>query len=161
VSRLPQRDARAGADGALIGSVKDAQGSVISGAVVRVTSPALIGGPSTVTTNEKGQLRFPALPSGSYGPEIKAPGFAIYHEGDISIGAGASIERTVVLNVASVAESVVVEGRGSSLEARGALNDRAEEGVATDNLFSSSFGQPTVFLDPRRAMLSVRLNLGR
>ncbi len=41
------------------------------------------------------------------------------------------------------------------------LNDTAEEGVATDNLFSSNFGQPTVFMDPRRAMLGVRLNLGR
>jgi hypothetical protein len=42
-----------------------------------------------------------------------------------------------------------------------ALNDTAEEGLATDNLFSPNFGQPVVFMDPRRAMLSVRLNLGR
>jgi hypothetical protein len=41
------------------------------------------------------------------------------------------------------------------------LNDTAEEGLATDNLFSPTFGQPTVFVDPRRAMLGVRLNLGR
>ena len=33
--------------------------------------------------------------------------------------------------------------------------------LAADNLFSPNFGQPTVFLDPRRAMLSVRLNLGQ
>ena len=42
-----------------------------------------------------------------------------------------------------------------------ALNHTAEEGLATDNLFSSTFGQPTAFMDPRRAMVSVRLNLGR
>jgi hypothetical protein len=47
------------------------------------------------------------------------------------------------------------------LDLLNALNDTAEEGVATDNLFSSNFGQPTVFLDPRRALLGVRLNLGR
>jgi hypothetical protein len=41
------------------------------------------------------------------------------------------------------------------------LNDKAEEGLATDNLFSSNFGQPTIFVDPRRAMLGVTLNLGR
>jgi hypothetical protein len=41
------------------------------------------------------------------------------------------------------------------------LNDTAEEGVATDNLFSSTFGQPTVFMNPRRVMLAARLNLGR
>jgi hypothetical protein len=42
-----------------------------------------------------------------------------------------------------------------------ALNDTAEEALASDNLFSPNFGHPTVFMDPRRAMLSVRLNLGR
>ena len=42
-----------------------------------------------------------------------------------------------------------------------ALNDTAEEGLATDNLFSSNFGQRVAFVDPRRAMLGVRLNLGR
>jgi hypothetical protein len=42
-----------------------------------------------------------------------------------------------------------------------ALNDTAEEGLATDNLFSPTFGQTTVFMDPRRVMLGVRLNLGR
>ena len=53
--------------GALIGTVKDAQGGVLPGAVVRISSPALIGGTATLTTNEKGQLRFPALPPGPYG----------------------------------------------------------------------------------------------
>jgi hypothetical protein len=42
-----------------------------------------------------------------------------------------------------------------------ALNDTAEEGLATDNLFSPNFGVGTVFMDPRRAMVGVRLNLGR
>jgi hypothetical protein len=42
-----------------------------------------------------------------------------------------------------------------------ALNNTAEEALATDNLFSASFRQPIVFMDPRRAMLGVRLNLGR
>jgi hypothetical protein len=116
---FPGVTAAQGLTGALIGTVKDAQGSVISGAVVRVTSPALIGGPSSMTTTEIGQLRFPALPSGAYALDVQAQGFATYHESDIGIGAGATIERTVVLKVASVAESVVVEGRGSSLEARG------------------------------------------
>ena len=41
------------------------------------------------------------------------------------------------------------------------LNDTAEESLATDNLFSPNFGLPTVFVDPRRAMVAVRLGLGR
>jgi hypothetical protein len=46
------------------------------------------------------------------------------------------------------------------------LNDSAEESLATETLmtetvFSPTFGQPVSFVDPRRAMLGVRLNLGR
>lgn len=42
-----------------------------------------------------------------------------------------------------------------------ALNDAAEEGLATDDLFSPNFGQATSFTDPRRVMMGVRVNLGR
>jgi hypothetical protein len=41
------------------------------------------------------------------------------------------------------------------------LDDAAEEAIATDNLFGPTFGRGTVFMDPRRVMLAVRLNLGR
>ena len=41
-----------------------------------------------------------------------------------------------------------------------ALNDTAEEALATDNLFSVDFGRPTMFVDPRRAMLALRLTVG-
>jgi hypothetical protein len=47
------------------------------------------------------------------------------------------------------------------LDLLNALNDTAAEGLATDNLFSGNFGQPTVFVDPRRAMVSARVALGR
>jgi Carboxypeptidase regulatory-like domain len=107
-----------GLTGALIGTVKDAQGGVLTGALVRVSSPALIGGPATLTTNEKGQLRFPALPPGPYVLDIEFQGFTAYHEADIPIGVGATIERTAVLRLAGLAESVAVEGAGSRIEAR-------------------------------------------
>jgi len=48
------------------------------------------------------------------------------------------------------------------LDVLNALNDTAGDGLATDNLFSTAnFGQPTIFMDPRRAMISARVNLGR
>ena len=70
-----------GLTGALIGTVKDAQGGVLPGAVVRVTSPALIGGPATVTTNEKGQLRFPRLPPGAVRARRRAAGIRAVSRG--------------------------------------------------------------------------------
>ena len=41
------------------------------------------------------------------------------------------------------------------------LNDAAEEGLTTDSFFSANFAAGNVFMDPRRAMVSVRMNLGR
>src|SRR5262245_37803847 len=104
--------------GSLIGTVKDEQGGVLQGALVNVTSPALIGGVLTTTTNEKGQLRFPVLAPGTYALAIEMPPkFSPYREENITIGAGATLERTVILGLAGVAETVVVEGT-SRIEAR-------------------------------------------
>ena len=105
--------------GTLIGTVLDAQGGTLRGAVVRVGSPALIGGLQMLTTNEKGQLRFPALPPGPYVLDIEMQGFKAYHEEEIRIGVGATIERRVVLQLPGIEESVVVQGTGSRIEARG------------------------------------------
>ena len=116
---LPSAIAAQGLFGALIGTVRDAQGGVVQGASVRVSSPALIGGEMAFTTNERGQLRFPGLPPGAYVLIIERPGFETYREADIEIGAGATVERTAVLQLAGVAESVAVEGLGSRIEARG------------------------------------------
>jgi len=78
---LPRTADAQGLTGALVGTVKDEQSGVLPGALVRVTSAALIGGPATTTTtNEKGQLRFPLLPPGPYVLDIELTGFTPYHE---------------------------------------------------------------------------------
>ena len=41
------------------------------------------------------------------------------------------------------------------------LNEAAEESLANDNQFGSTFGQGSLFVDPRRVMFGARLNLGR
>ena len=41
------------------------------------------------------------------------------------------------------------------------LNDTAEEALISDNRLAATFALPRAFIDPRRAMLGVRLNLGR
>jgi hypothetical protein len=83
----PQLAAAQGLTGALIGRVRDEQGAAIQGATVRLSSLALMGGPATLITNEKGQLRFPVLPPGLYALEIEMRGFATLHYQDILIAA--------------------------------------------------------------------------
>lgn len=107
-----------GLTGTLIGTVRDEQGGVLPAAQVTLSSPALIGGPANSVTNERGQLRFQALPPGLYALEIRMDGFAPYRDEEIAVGAGATIERVVVLTVAGVAVALDVEA-GSRIEARG------------------------------------------
>jgi hypothetical protein len=116
---LPCAVAAQALTGALIGTVKDQQGAVVPGALVRATSPALMGGPAAMVTSDSGQFRFPVLAPGPYVLEIELPGFATYHEEDVRIGTGATIERIVVLRVAGTPESIVVQESGSRIEARG------------------------------------------
>jgi hypothetical protein len=107
-----------GLTGDLIGTVVDQQGSVLPGALVRVSSPALIGGARTATTDENGQLRFLSLPPGQYVLEIELPGFRSYREDDIPIRAGGTIDRSPVVLTVGILESVDVHAAGSRLDAR-------------------------------------------
>ena len=112
------RIAAQGLTGALIGTVKDDQGLPIRGASVQVSSPALIGGAAEQSTNEKGQLRFPILPSGVYTLDVAFSGFAKRHEEGIVVGAAATIERQIVLAPAGFVETVIVDGSTSRIDAR-------------------------------------------
>ena len=55
---LPLEANAQGLTGALVGTVKDASGGVIQGALIRVTSSALIGGERQTTSSDRGQWRF-------------------------------------------------------------------------------------------------------
>jgi hypothetical protein len=91
---------------------------VLAGANVRLRSPALIGGPAATTTDERGQFRLPDLAPGEYTLEIERARFATYREDGIRIGVGGALERTVILRLAGLAESIAVEGRGSAVDTR-------------------------------------------
>ena len=114
----PAPSSAQGLTGSLIGTVRDTHGGVISGAVVVLSSPSLIGGPVTTRTNEKGFYRFPILPVGTYALEISKPGFKSQPQADIPVGAGATVEHSIVLQLAAVEESVVITASSSRLEAR-------------------------------------------
>jgi hypothetical protein len=47
------------------------------------------------------------------------------------------------------------------LDVFNAFNSTAEERLADDNFFSQNFGHPSVFVDPRRAMLGVRFSFSQ
>jgi hypothetical protein len=60
---------------ALSGVVKDPQGRPLAGALVRLSSPSLIGGERTVRSTENGSYRFAVLPPGKYRIVVEFQGF--------------------------------------------------------------------------------------
>jgi outer membrane receptor protein involved in Fe transport len=102
--------------GSLAGTATDESGGVLPGAFVTVTSPALIAGSASTTTSERGLFRFPSLAPGQYTLEVRLADFATYIEPDVQIDLGSTVERTITLKVAGIAESVAVDG-GRTLDA--------------------------------------------
>jgi hypothetical protein len=122
--------------GTLSGTVKDESGAILPAASVRLSSPALISASIATVTNERGQFRFVSLAAGDYSLDVDMSGFAAYHEDHISVEVQGSSERTVVLKVGSIAESISVEG--------GTIVDPQRTGFAT------RFGQETLSAIPVR-----------
>ena len=63
-----------------------------------------------------------------------------------------------------VSRTIVSGGLGRIellLDVLNVLNITAAEELASDNLFASNFGRPSIFTDQRRAMVGVRFKLGR
>lgn len=60
---------------------------------------------------------------------------------------------------------MIARGTGKRIElvvdVLNVLNNTAEESLVSDNIASPNFGKPNSFVDPRRAMLGIRMDLGR
>jgi uncharacterized protein YidB (DUF937 family) len=89
------------------GTVKDAQGGLVPGATVEVTSPALVGS-EKVTTDAAGYYHFATLPPGTYTLTVNAKGFRTVKKTNIELSAGRLPTIDVQLEVGSVAETIEV-----------------------------------------------------
>jgi len=95
--------------GRLAGLVTDAQGAVLPGVTVTVTSPALIGVQTTVTQAD-GRYMFPALPSGTYKVTFDLVGFKKIERDNIAVVLGQTISFDTQMEVGGLTESVTVTG---------------------------------------------------
>ncbi len=105
---VPRAEAQL-SQGRLAGMITDAQGAVLPGVTVTVTSPALIGTQSTATQAD-GRYLFPALPSGTYTLTFELSGFQRLIRENVQVVLGQTISLDVQLALASLAESVTVTG---------------------------------------------------
>ncbi|MGD9902505.1 MAG: carboxypeptidase regulatory-like domain-containing protein [Vicinamibacterales bacterium] len=96
--------------GTLSGIVRDAQGGVLPGVTVSVSSPALIGGVRTAVTGEGGSYQFTTLPPGTYQVNYELTGFAPLRRDSIVVQVARTTRLDVELGVGTLQETVTVSG---------------------------------------------------
>lgn len=93
--------------GRLMGTVVDAQGSILPGVTVTATSPALIGSQVAVTEAD-GRYLFPSLPSGTYMLAFDLVGFRPVSRESIVLSLGQTLTVDLTMQLATVQETVTV-----------------------------------------------------
>jgi hypothetical protein len=96
--------------GTLSGNVRDAQGGVLPGAIVSVTSDALIGGPRTAATGDAGIYQLTGLPPGTYAVSFELSGFTPLRREGIVVQVNRTTRLDVELGVGTLQETVTVSG---------------------------------------------------
>jgi hypothetical protein len=95
--------------GAVIGSVKDAAGAVIPGALVTLTNTEE-GTIRTIKTNGVGDYRFQDAKAGHYALEVSAPGFEKWSVYGVVLGVRQELRLDLSLSVGTVQQVVQVTG---------------------------------------------------
>ena len=102
--------------GSIFGIVTDESGGVLPGVTVTITSTAVPGSPSDVTS-ATGAYRFPALPPGSYSLLFDLQGFAALRRENLPLPLGSNVEINVQMKVGGLAETVTVTSESPVVDA--------------------------------------------
>src|SRR4051794_24669744 len=86
--------------GIVVGTVKDPNGAIVSGANVKITNTKTGVARDTVTTPE-GTYRFEAVEPGNYNIDVNAPGFKQSEVQNVVAGGGQTSDYPVTLELGS------------------------------------------------------------
>ena len=92
---------QAGADGSVVGVVKDSRGLVLPGVTVSLSGPKLIGY-RAATTDESGSYQFPLVPPGTYTVTYELLGYETVRREGIIITAGQALPLALALTPAAL-----------------------------------------------------------
>jgi hypothetical protein len=106
-------------DGTITGRVTDASGALLPGVTLTLSSPQVMG-TRTALTDETGGYRFGLLPPGIYSVKYELPGFKILERTGIQMSAGFVATLNVSLEIATVSETVTVEGDSPLIDVQSA-----------------------------------------
>jgi Carboxypeptidase regulatory-like domain len=96
--------------GTISGRVVDPSDLPVPGATVTVTSPALQGA-RTAVTSANGDYIIPFLPAGDYNLTVEMPGFQSVTRTKVPVKMAETLPFNIVLSMATVAEAVTVTGQ--------------------------------------------------
>lgn len=91
--------------GSLTGKITDKERLPLPGAFVYVSSPALLG-IRTYITSDTGLFRFPELPPGMYKITVEMPGFKTNNLDEITLPVGKTLTVNVAMETTTVEEEV-------------------------------------------------------
>src|SRR5438034_2428555 len=121
------------ANSRITGTVTDATGAVIPGAMVTATNEATRV-TYTQTTTEAGLYSFPSLPAGSYTVSVELAGFKTANRTGNILQVNTPLVINVSLEVGAVIESVSIEARTETLQTANASIGNVVERLAIVNL---------------------------
>jgi hypothetical protein len=107
-------------DAVITGRISDPSGATLPGVDVTLTSPALLGGRSTVS-DEQGNYRFALLPPGAYSVRFQLQGFSTVIREGVTLTPGFTSSLNIVMEVATVAETVTVVGESPIIDVTNAV----------------------------------------
>jgi iron complex outermembrane receptor protein len=115
------------ATGAVSGTIKDPDQSVVSHAVVTLSKGTRTAGFQT-TTDDAGHYQFSAVPAGTYRLEARKDGFAVVDVDGVVVG-GQGVTRDVALTLSGASASVTVTAGLSGTAANGYSVAQVDRGV--------------------------------
>jgi hypothetical protein len=98
------------AQASIVGTVRDASGSVLPGVTVEASSPALIEKTRAVVTNGAGQYSIEDLRPGTYSVTFTLTGFATFQRGGIELSGSFIASVDASLRVGGLQETITVTG---------------------------------------------------
>jgi hypothetical protein len=114
--------------GQIAGTARDAQGAVMPGVLVEVTSPALIEKVRSATTDTAGQYRITNLPVGTYSVSFTLEGFTKQQRDGIALTTGFTAPVNAVMAVGQRSETVTVTAEAPTVDVQNARQVSTFEG---------------------------------
>jgi hypothetical protein len=115
---LPAAHAAAQDTGIITGTVVDASGQVLPGATIALTNEATID-VRTLTSNERGEFTFRAVPPGRYTVTVELAGFRKFDQRNNVVNASSQLALGAIkLEIGAMTETVTVTASGTVVETK-------------------------------------------